>query len=231
MDNALRLKIATFLKTFDKNQKFEPEALWRVKDLVNEDGLKNYWVIWGPNQSLYMDLDNKNQISASMNYKIKDVQAALTNKARKSLNTLGIQPILPFDYVQLTKKGKDALWKYRDDINMNHVYIGSSSGKVWKVTNEFGIDWNDHADFNRSFAKPKLSKSKALSIVTPKAKSIFGMNLKGYAVSIKDNEYTFMKKGAPTLVGTITINKKGDKILAVFSLMVNENTCRSVWLL
>jgi len=207
MDNALRLKIAAFLKTFDKDQIFEPDAIWRVKDLVNEGGFKNYWVIWGPNQSLYIDLDNKNQISASMNYKIKDVQAVLTNKARNSLKTLGIHSIKPFDYVLLTKNGNDSLWKYRDDNNLNHVFIGSVTGKVWKVTNELGIDWNGDADFDQSFAKPKLSKIKALSIATPKAKSIFGINLKGYAVTIKDNEYTFTKKGAPTLVGTI--NKKG----------------------
>ncbi|MBB6023079.1 hypothetical protein HNR77_004179 [Paenibacillus sp. JGP012] len=207
MDEALRTKITAFLNTFDKDKKFEVEALWRVNQLVNEGGLKNYWVIWGPNQSLYVDVDHNNQMSASIQYKIKDARAALTNKARNSLKTLGISTVKPFDYALLTKANKDTLWKYQDDSNLNYVHIGSNTGKVWKVENELGKDWNNDADFKKSFAKPKLSKSKALSVATPKVKAIFGLNLKGYNVRIQDNQYTFTKKGATTIVGKI--NKKG----------------------
>ncbi|PZT56794.1 hypothetical protein [Paenibacillus silvae] len=207
MDEALRTKITAFLNTFDKDKKFEVEAFWRVNHLMNEGGLKNYWVIWGPTQNLYVDLDHNNQLSASIHYKIKDARAALTNKARNSLKTLGISTVKPFDYALLTQAKKDTLWKYQDDSSLNYVHIGSNTGKVWKVANELGTDWNNDADFKKSFAKPKLSKSKALSVAAPKVKSIFGLNLKGYNVRIQDNQYTFTKKGATTIVGKI--NKKG----------------------
>lgn len=207
MDKDLSKKVDSFLKSFDKDNKFETEAFWRVKQNVNDGGLKNYWVIWGPKQSLYVDVDRNNQVSGSIQYKIEDTQAALTNKARNSLKTLGISSLKPFDYAQLTQKDKDSLWKYQDDSDLNYVLIGSESGKVWKVTNELGKDWNNDADFKKSFAKPKLTKSKALSVAAPKVKSIFGLQLKGYSVHIKDNEYTFKKKGATTLIGKI--NKKG----------------------
>ncbi|CAI6056433.1 hypothetical protein PAECIP112173_01607 [Paenibacillus sp. JJ-100] len=207
MGQALSKKVDSFLKSFDKDNKFETEAFWRVKQDVNDGGLKNYWVIWGPKQSLYIDVDRNNQISASIQYKIKDTQAALTNKARNSLKTLGISELKSFDYANLTQKDKDTLWKYQDDSDLNYVLIGSKSGKVWKVANELGKDWNNDVDFKKSFAKPKLTKSKALSVAAPKVKSIFGLQLKGYSVDIKDNEYTFKKKGAATLIGKI--NKKG----------------------
>lgn len=207
MGKDLSKKVDSFLKSFDKDNKFETEAFWRVKQNVNDGGLKNYWVIWGPKQSLYVDVDRNNQVSGSIQYKIEDTQAALTNKARNSLKTLGISSLKPFDYAQLTQKDKDSLWKYQDDSDLNYVLIGSESGKVWKVTNELGKDWNNDADFKKSFAKPKLTKSKALSVAAPKVKSIFGLQLKGYSVHIKDNEYTFKKKGATTLIGKI--NKKG----------------------
>lgn len=207
MDEALRTQIKAFLKSFDKDNKFQTEAFWRVKQAVNDGGLKNYWVIWGPKQSLYVDVDHNNQLSASIQYNIKDAHASLTNKARNSVKTLGISPVRPFDYAQLTKENKDTLWKYRDDSNLNYVHIGSETGKVWKAANELGQDWNNDADFKKSFAKPKLSKSKALSAAAPKVKSIFGLQLKGYSVHIKDNEYTFKKKGKTSIIGKI--NKKG----------------------
>ncbi|MGO4527796.1 hypothetical protein AB4Z30_01840 [Paenibacillus sp. 2TAF8] len=207
LDQALYNNIQAFLKSFDKDNKFKADAFWRVKQDVNDSGLKNYWVIWGHDQSLYVDVDHNNQLSASILYDLKDARATLTNKARNSLKTLGITSVRAFDYALLTKANKDTLWKYQDDSSLNSVHIGSSTGKVWKVINEFGTDWNNDADFKKSFAKPKLSKKKALSAAAPKVKSIFGLNLKGYSVRIQDNQYTFTKKGATTLVGKI--NKKG----------------------
>lgn len=207
MDQALYNKIQSFLKSFDKDNKFKADAFWRVKQDVNDSGLKNYWVIWGHDQSLYVDVDHNNQLSASILYDLKDARATHTNKARNSLKMLGVSSVKAFDYSLLTKENKDTLWVYQDDSRVNSVHIGSSTGKVWKVINEFGTDWNNDADFKKSFAKPKLSKKKALSAAASKVKSIFGLNLKGYSVRIQDNQYTFTKKGATTLIGKI--NKKG----------------------
>lgn len=46
MDNALRLKIDSFLKSFDPKETFKPDAVWRVNHPGKESGLNNYWVIW-----------------------------------------------------------------------------------------------------------------------------------------------------------------------------------------
>ena len=68
------------------------------------------------------------------------------------------------------------LWQYRDDDNLNYVHIGSKTGKVWKFTNELCINWKNDADFKKSFAKPKLSKNKVLSIALPTVRSIYGIS-------------------------------------------------------
>jgi len=207
MDNALRLKIDSFLKSFDPKETFKPDAVWRVNHPGKESGLNNYWVIWREHQSVYIDIDNNNEITASFTYALQNADASLTNKARNALKTLGISQKKAFDYVLRQQNGKDSFWNYRDDGDINHVFIGAKTGKVWAVQNDFGKDWSGYKDFNKSFAKPKLSKSQALSAASPKVKSIFGIQLKGYTVTIKENQYTFTKKGAATVVGEI--NKKG----------------------
>ncbi|KAF6565671.1 hypothetical protein G9G63_04265 [Paenibacillus sp. EKM202P] len=202
----LRSKVASFLKTFDTDKVFKTEALWRVYSPIDEGGFKNYWVLWGQNQSLYIHLDQGNKITASFLYSLKDVRAALINKANRSLKTLGITT-KPFEYTLRQQENNDTVWHFRDENDTNSVQIGIKTGKVWAVKNEHGMDWDGDKDFARAFAKPKLSKNQALSAAKSKVQSLFGVNLKGYTVQIKKNEYTFLKKGAATVVGKI--NKKG----------------------
>lgn len=207
MDHNLRSKVASFLKSFDTDKVFKTEAIWRVYSPVDEVGLQNYWVLWGNDQSIYIDLDHGNQITASFMYSLKDFKAALTNKANRSLKTLGMATIKPFEYVLRQQEGKDTVWNFRDDGGSNNVLIGVKTGKVWAVKSEYGMDWDGDKGFAKAFAKPRLSKTQAIAAAKSKVQSLFGINLKGYTVKMKDNEYTFSKKGGVTVVGKI--NKKG----------------------
>ncbi|NEU25513.1 hypothetical protein [Paenibacillus ottowii] len=203
----LRSKVASFLKTFDTDKVFKTEAFWRVYSPIDEGGFKNYWVLWGKNQSIYIHLDQGNKIMASFLYSLNDVKAALTNKANRSLKTLGIPTTQPFEYTLRQQENNDTVWHFRNEDDINIVLIGVKTGKVWAVKNGYGMDWDGDKDFAKAFAKPKLSKNQALSAAKSKVQSLFGINLKGYTVQIKKNEYTFLKKGAATVVGKI--NKKG----------------------
>ncbi|GIO88536.1 hypothetical protein J25TS5_54680 [Paenibacillus faecis] len=208
LDPALQTGVSSFLKTFDTGNVFKPEALWRVYFPYQDNEPRNYWVIWGTNQSLEIDLDRNNQITAKISTPISSANSKFTNQANRALKSLGITKTIAFDYAVKYKQGeKEFTWIYRDDNDLNRVVIGAKTGKTWAVVNEFGKDWADDKDFARSFAKPKLSKNQAIAAVKTKASSLFGLNLKGYSVTIKNNEYTFTKKGAPTLLGKI--NKKG----------------------
>lgn len=208
MGAALAKKTADFLKTFDTDHKFKTEAIWRVYSPYQDNSPRNYWVLWGNNQSLYIDLDHGNQISASMTYSLASVKAQLGNKAKQSLKALGISTSKPFEYALREKAAdKEFVWNFRDDEDNNHVVIGVKTGKVWEIQNLYGQDWTSDQDFAKSFAKPVLSKSQALSAIKPKAKAVFGIQMSGYSVQIKKNEYVFTKKGAVTITGKI--NKKG----------------------
>ena len=201
-------KTASFLKTFDADRKFKTEAIWRVYSPYQDNVPRNYWVLWGNSQNLYIDLDQGNQITASIMYSLKDMKAKLINTANRSLKALGTHVIKPFQFAAREKKGdKEFVWNFQDNENNNHVAIGVKTGKVWEVENLHGQDWANDQDFAKSFAKPVLSKTQALAAAKPKVKSVFGLQMNGYSVQIKKNEYTFTKKGAPTITGKI--NKKG----------------------
>lgn len=208
MDAALRGKMSSFIKTFGGSQPFQSDRFWRVYSPYQDNIPRNYWVFWGIDQSLYIDLDHNNNISASVAYPLKKVPAQLNNTANRSIKTLGISIIKPFNNVQRQKDGdKEFVWKYQDNDDVNHVIIGVQTGKVWEVENLSGMDWANDQDFAKTFAKPKLSKAQAISTAKPKVKSLFGINLDGYSVQIKQNEYTFSKKGALSIAGKI--NKQG----------------------
>ncbi|WP_334077528.1 hypothetical protein [Paenibacillus sanfengchensis] len=208
LDPALQTGVSSFLKTFDTGNVFKPEALWRVYFPYQDNEPRNYWVIWGTNQSLEIDLDRNSQLTARISTPISSANSKLTNQANRALKSLGITKMTAFDYVVKYKQGETEFsWIYRDDNDLNRVVIGAKTGKIWAVVNEFGKDWADDKDFAKTFAKPKLSKNQALTVAKAKASSLFGLNIKGYNVSIKNNEYTFTKKGASTLLGKI--NKKG----------------------
>jgi len=68
-------------------------------------------------------------------------------------------------------------------------------------------DWKSDKDFAKSFAKPKYTPKQAISAASGKVKSIFNVNLAGYKVTVKMNEYKFKKDKQPTIVGKI--NKEG----------------------
>ncbi|GIO34487.1 MULTISPECIES: hypothetical protein [Paenibacillus] len=201
-------KAAAFLKTFDADHKFKTEAIWRVYSPYQDNAPRNYWVLWGNKQSLYIDLDKNGEITASIMYSLTSMKAELNNKANRSLKSLGIGTVKPFDYAVRQKQAdKDFVWNYRDDEANNRVVIGVKTGKVWEVENLYGQDWANDQDYAKSFAKPVLSKNQALAAVKSKVKSIFGIQMNGYTVKINKNEYTFTKKGATTIIGKI--NKKG----------------------
>ncbi|WP_231503629.1 hypothetical protein [Paenibacillus sp. 1-18] len=56
MDHNLRSKVASFLKSFDTDKVFKTEAIWRVYSPVDEEGLQNYWVLWGMTKAFILTL-------------------------------------------------------------------------------------------------------------------------------------------------------------------------------
>ncbi|MFW5434501.1 hypothetical protein [Paenibacillus apiarius] len=90
----------------------------------------------------------------------------------------------------------------------SRVGIDSSSGKPSSVTYDKLLNkFYAPKDIQKAFAKPYYTKEKAISAAKPMAKKHFDLDLTGYEVKVKHWEYTFTKKGQPTV--TAFINEKG----------------------
>lgn len=98
-------------------------------------------------------------------------------------------------------------WYFADRYEHHRVKIDGITNQVSEV-DTLKIDWTSDEDFAKSFAKPKYTQKQAISAASGKVKSIFNVNLAGYKVSVKWNEYTFKKDKQPVIVGKI--NKKGE---------------------
>ncbi|EJW15223.1 hypothetical protein M5X00_07300 [Paenibacillus alvei] len=98
-------------------------------------------------------------------------------------------------------------WYFADRYEHHRVKIDGITNQVSEV-DTLKIDWTSDEDFAKSFAKPKYTQKQAISAASGKVMSIFNVNLAGYKVSVKWNEYTFKKDKQPVIVGKI--NKKGE---------------------
>lgn len=62
-------------------------------------------------------------------------------------------------------------------------------------------------ELKEKFAKPKYTAAEAIKMMNPIIKKIFGIDVTGYKVTVKANEYTFSKKGGPSVIALL--NEKG----------------------
>ncbi len=212
MDAPLKTKVLNSAKAFDSKRPMKFEAFWRVKSPYQSNKPSNYWVFWGAGEkasSLYVDVDRGNSITINADYPLKQVDPALLNRAANSFKRVSGQRIT----VQHASRYKDeakglSYWSFEDANEASEVKIGAVTGKVLAVSTS-GVDWNDDADFKKSFASPKYTSSEALKQAKPKVQLLFNINLSDYNVGIQGNAYTFSKKqkGTPSIVGKM--NKKG----------------------
>ncbi|WP_051286779.1 hypothetical protein [Paenibacillus taiwanensis] len=209
LDDALQNKITNFKKTFeDKKYPFKFDSFWRIKSPYQDNEPRNYWVFWGVDQALEIDLDKGNRITAHQSFSLKQIDAKLLAKATKAINQLNYSDKIDITYVSRMRNEQDGsfFWYFYDRYEHNYIKIGVLTNKVWEAE-ATNIDWFDEKDFAKSFAKPKYSPTKAISIASVSVKALFNVNLTGYKVKVKLNEYTFTRDKQATIIGKI--NKKG----------------------
>ncbi|TYP67368.1 hypothetical protein [Paenibacillus methanolicus] len=210
MDAALVDKIANFSESFSEmKHPFTFDTLWRVNSPYQDNKPSNYWVFFGHDQSLYVDLDQHNRLKAHITVPLKQLEPKLINMANNAFKQIKGHFPTAAAYASLNKEeaASGFTWYIYDRYDNNHVTIGAKTNKILEVVRH-GADWTNEADFNKSFAKAKYTSSKAIAAAKPAVKSLFKLNLSGYSVKVKQNVYTFTKKGMPTIIGKI--NKKGE---------------------
>ncbi|MCY7486583.1 hypothetical protein M5X00_00380 [Paenibacillus alvei] len=208
LESAVLKKVNAFIAKFeDKKYPLTFNALWRVKSPYQDNEPRNYWVFWGT-ASLDIDLDKGNKIIARQSYSSAQVDKKLLNKAVNAINQLRKEKV----NLVRAERVKDEVagsyfWHFRDHYDHHSVKIDAITNQVLEVDTIY-TDWTSDKDFAKSFAKPKYTPKQAISAASGKVKSIFNVNLAGYKVTVKLNEYTFKKDKQPTIVGKI--NKKGE---------------------
>ena len=175
---------------------------------------ENVWQFNGKNVSVSIDAETGKVNTASLRYTTQQMNAKVVETAHKTLkslsngNTPGLLPDVTL--VKDTQRHWDQVWSFMDSSRTYSIIIGAKTGKVVSATifNEFINDnYVSDEDIPKVFAKPFYTKEKAIVAVNPMMKKVFNIDLSGYNVSSKYNEYTFTKKGKPTVIASI--NKKG----------------------
>lgn len=202
-------KVNAFIAKFDdKKNPLTFDTLWRVKSPYQDNDPRNYWVFWGKDQSLTIDLDKENKISASQSYSSTQIDKKLLNKAANAINQLSSEGKINIALMTRVRNEIDGsyFWYFADRYEHYCVKIDGITNQVSEI-NTINTDWTSDNDFAKSFAKPKYTQKQAISAASSTVKSIFNINLAGYKVTVKMNEYTFKREKQPTIVGKI--NKKG----------------------
>lgn len=205
----LQNTIMSTLKSMDSTQAFTFDKVERVSS-----DMENRWVFKGENVTASIDAKTGKPSVVSIKYSSQKVNPKVVDTAQKAMKALSNEKasaLLP--EVSLLKNSDyhlDQVWSFMDRGRTYSVFIGAKTGKAVSAImhNEFGdSNYVSDEDIPKVFAKPFYTKEKAIAAANPMVKKVFHMDLTGYNVSTKYNEYTFTKKGKPTV--TASINKKG----------------------
>lgn len=210
LDASLRQKVKSSAHDFNPAEPLEFEAFWRVKSPYQDNNPKDYWVFWGSGErasSLYVDVASDNRITMTADYPVSKVAKTLLDRGKQAVQELSGSKV-NFQYAtRFRDEGSgSSYWVLKDANEINSVRIGSKTGRLYEAAT-FQVDWQNASEFDKVFAEAKYTPAKAITKASPAAKKLFNMDLSGYSVSVKANEYTFTRKGQATLVGKI--NKKG----------------------
>ncbi|GIO09535.1 hypothetical protein J31TS6_55630 [Brevibacillus reuszeri] len=205
----LQNTVTSTLKGMDAKRAYVIDSVERINWEKEND-----WQFNGKDVSVSIDAQTGKVNTASLRYTAQQMNAKVVETAHKTLKSLSngnTQVLLPdVTLVKDTQRHWDQVWSFMDSSRTYSIIIGAKTGKVVSATifNEFSNDnYVSDEDIPKVFAKPFYTKEKAIVAVNPMMKKVFNLDLSGYNVSSKYNEYTFTKKGKPTVIASI--NKKG----------------------
>ncbi|MGK5510011.1 hypothetical protein [Brevibacillus formosus] len=179
------------------------------------------WQFQGPGGAVTIDAGTEKVTHAQLQYVTKKddsgqpvVEPKVVEAAKQALKTLSngsASELAPG--VMLYKSpdmDRELVWGFADKETNYRFEIGAKTGKVVSVTNfkeTFGDKFVLPDQIPTVFAKSFYTPEKAIEAANPMAKKMFNLDLTGYTVTSKYNEYTFTKKGKPSVIASI--NKKG----------------------
>ncbi|MDN9011686.1 hypothetical protein [Brevibacillus laterosporus] len=205
---SLQESVMRTLKGLDGKQTFKITSVERTRWEK-----ENVWLFRSDNLSASVLLDalTEQVISAGASYKTEQIDPSKVKTAEKAIKVLSNNQsvqLLPTATIYTSpKESIDKVWSFGDKQHGYSVYVGAKTGKLVSVSSSKEVDYVSEEERQKVFAKPFYTKEKAILAASPIVKKWFQLDLKGYDVSVHYNEYTFTKKGMPTIKASI--NKKG----------------------
>ncbi|MBH5316386.1 hypothetical protein I6N90_01025 [Paenibacillus sp. GSMTC-2017] len=206
----LKANITATIRQLVPKGKLQADRIMRWKDFNTGEDRWTFFSNEDNNLQGNMDAANGQLIGAHMNYTLKQIDAdsiKIVQDMMKKLTPGATNKLAPNVEVNITgTPGKKEL--YFTDVKGNHVVVLDDAKRVTEVRNYTNYKgYVTDKELRAAFAKPYYTKKTALAAASPLAKQYFNLDLKGYDVKSDYDEYTFTKKGKPTVKGNI--NNKG----------------------
>ncbi|EPY12444.1 hypothetical protein [Paenibacillus alvei] len=208
LDTSLQSVIQKAMKSLDVQQKFKITQITRVKT----DTDMNHWTFNGSNISGVIDAVTGEATYVSTDYdlaKIDSKWSALAKKTIQSLSADKSKQLRNFVQVYINMEAENQKTaSFSDESGRYLIKINAATGKLMSFANSEEITrYASEEARKKAFAKPFYTSDKAIAAAAPTVKQYFDLDLKGYQVQVKQEQYTFTKQGKPSVYGKI--NEKG----------------------
>lgn len=204
----LQESVMSILKDLDAKRTFKIDSVERTKREK-----ENVWSFSSDKDSASVLIDAQTEMvtSAAATYKIQEIDPNKVKTAEKVIKDLShnksVQLLPTVRLYKSPKESIDKVWSFMDSQRDYSVDVGTKTGKVVSVSSYKEVDYISNEERQKAFTKPFYTKERAIIVASPMVKKWFNLDLKGYDVAVEYNEYTFTKKGMPTVMASI--NKKG----------------------
>ncbi|CAH8705418.1 DUF4179 domain-containing protein [Paenibacillus thiaminolyticus] len=203
LDEKLRKTVEDILRQLSPDQPVVFEEAVREKSEVN-----NRWVLHNEHADIIINALTGKLMEASLSYEpgrfdaeakaVADTAYSSFAQGRALEMTRMVQRVTPTRHV----------WEFYRDMSLLAA-VDVKTNQVRSVEQSFKNDHpGDDIGASKKYAEPRYTAEQAIAKASPAVKEVFGINLEGYEVSIRLNEYTFTRQGAATVRGTV--NAKGE---------------------
>ena len=204
LNESVKVTATRVIRKLDPNKTFAAESVSREKKFLS-DGTVHEWVMTGKEIMITLDADTLKAKNATISYPFDQAtDKKALNAGLNALKTMNGGKAVQLDVAIHYAGEKYDGWKFHDTFANYVVDIESQTGKVTNIDL-----WGHKEAVNKTVKavkkdkKPFYAKNQAIAAAKPMVKKLFDIDLTGYDVAIKKDNYTFMKKGQPTLSANI----------------------------
>ncbi|MBD8497717.1 DUF4179 domain-containing protein [Paenibacillus arenosi] len=190
-------------------RKLHPEQPIRFKTANRHRSIKDdHWLIQNEQANMVIDAHTGNVDSAAISYTAGKFDERAKSAAEQAFEQFSKGKSISFMEMKRVWSPKQHVWEFYRDGSLL-AQVGVESNQVWLVQQSFKDDHpGDEAKARKMYANQSYTGDQAIAKVGSTIQQVFGVALKDYKVSVQLNEYTFSKKGSPSISGTV--NARGE---------------------